>query len=62
MHEAVAISTCNRTEIYLVVGDPVQAESRVLGLLARQAGIRPTELAEASTRCATATPRVISTA
>jgi glutamyl-tRNA reductase len=46
VREAVVISTCNRTEIYLVVGDPVQAESDVLGLLARRAGIRPTELAE----------------
>jgi glutamyl-tRNA reductase len=43
--EAVAISTCNRTEIYLVVGDPVEAESAALGMLARMAGIRPTELA-----------------
>ena len=40
------ISTCNRTEVYLVVGDPVQAEGDVLGLLARRAGIRPTELAQ----------------
>ena len=47
VHEAVAISTCNRTEVYLVVGDPVQAETTMLGMLARQAGIRPTELAEA---------------
>ncbi|HEU0317521.1 MAG TPA: glutamyl-tRNA reductase, partial [Solirubrobacteraceae bacterium] len=46
VEEAVAISTCNRTEFYLVVGDPVAAESAVLGLLARRAGIRPTELAE----------------
>ena len=45
VHEAVAISTCNRTELYLVVGDPVEAESRVLSMLASQAGIRPTELA-----------------
>src|SRR5271166_4346431 len=45
--EAVVISTCNRTEVYLVVGDPVRAESDVLGLLARRAGIRPTELADA---------------
>ena len=45
VHEAVAISTCNRTELYLVVGDPVEAESRVLSMLATQAGIRPTELA-----------------
>src|ERR1700722_17630998 len=46
VHEVVVISTCNRTEIYLVVGDPVQAESDVLGLLARRASIRPTELAQ----------------
>jgi len=44
VHEAVAISTCNRTEVYLVVGDPVAAESAVLGMLARRADIRPTEL------------------
>src|SRR5437762_5508066 len=47
VREAVVISTCNRTETYLVVGDPVQAESDVLGLLAGRARIRPTELAEA---------------
>jgi len=45
--EAVAVSTCNRTELYLVVGDPVEAESTVLAMLARQAGIRPTGLATA---------------
>ena len=44
--EAVVISTCNRTEIYLVVGDPVRAETDVLGMLARSADIRPTELAQ----------------
>jgi glutamyl-tRNA reductase len=47
VREAVVISTCNRTEVYLVVGDPVRAESDVLGLLAGHASIRPTELAEA---------------
>jgi glutamyl-tRNA reductase len=47
VREAVVISTCNRTEIYLVVGDPVRAESDVLGQLASRASIRPTELAEA---------------
>ncbi len=47
VREAVVISTCNRTEVYLVVGDPVQAEGEVLNLLARRADIRPTELAEA---------------
>src|ERR1039457_1190105 len=46
VHEAVVISTCNRTEIYLVVGDPVQAETDALGMLARRASIRPTELAQ----------------
>jgi glutamyl-tRNA reductase len=46
VHEAVVISTCNRTEVYLVVGDPVRAETDVLGLLARRADIRPTELAQ----------------
>jgi glutamyl-tRNA reductase len=47
IHEAVAISTCNRTELYLVVGNPVEAESAVLSMLASQAGIRPTALASA---------------
>jgi glutamyl-tRNA reductase len=42
--EAAAISTCNRTELYLVASDPVEAESLALGALAREAGIRPTEL------------------
>jgi glutamyl-tRNA reductase len=45
IQEAAAISTCNRTEVYLVVSDPVEAESAALSMLARQAGIRPTELA-----------------
>ena len=47
VHETVVISTCNRTELYLVVGDPVEAESSVLTMLARLAEIRPTELAGA---------------
>jgi glutamyl-tRNA reductase len=42
--EAAALSTCNRTELYLVVSDPVEAEAAALGVLAREAGIRPTEL------------------
>jgi glutamyl-tRNA reductase len=46
IREAVAISTCNRTEIYLV-GDPVAAESELLTALATRAGTRPTELTEA---------------
>jgi glutamyl-tRNA reductase len=44
VREAAALSTCNRTELYLVVADPVEAESAALGALARQAEIRPTEL------------------
>jgi glutamyl-tRNA reductase len=47
VHEIVALSTCNRTELYLVVADPVEAESTVLTMLARQAETRPTELATA---------------
>jgi glutamyl-tRNA reductase len=44
IHEAAAISTCNRTELYLICSDPVEAESTALGVLTRQAEIRPTEL------------------
>jgi glutamyl-tRNA reductase len=44
IHEAATISTCNRTELYLMVSDPVEAESTALGVLARQAEMRPTEL------------------
>src|SRR4051812_7355297 len=47
IHEAVAISTCNRTEMYLVTGDSVDAESAALSSMARHAGIPPTELVEA---------------
>jgi glutamyl-tRNA reductase len=45
IHEAVAISTCNRTELYLAVAEQVAAEATALSALAREAGIRPTELA-----------------
>ena len=51
--EAVAISTCNRTELYLAVGDDVEAETTALGILARQADMRPTELLSTSIRFAT---------
>jgi glutamyl-tRNA reductase len=47
IHEAVAISTCNRTEVYLVAGDAVEAESAALASMSRQAGVRPTELMQA---------------
>jgi glutamyl-tRNA reductase len=46
VQEAVVISTCNRTEVYVVAGDPVAGETTVLGMLARRAEMRPTELAE----------------
>ncbi|MBI2691617.1 MAG: glutamyl-tRNA reductase [Solirubrobacterales bacterium] len=46
VHEAVAISTCNRTELYLVAPDSVAAESLALSKLAKRADIRPTELVE----------------
>ena len=42
--EAAAISTCNRTELYMYAADAVNAESQALTVLAREAGIRPTEL------------------
>jgi glutamyl-tRNA reductase len=42
--EAAALSTCNRTELYLVAADSVEAETAGLGVLAREAGIPPTEL------------------
>ena len=42
--EAVAISTCNRTELYLV-GDPAHAERAALEALAEHAEIDPAELA-----------------
>ena len=44
--EAVAISTCNRTEVYLVASDGVSGESAALGALCGRGGIRPTELAD----------------
>jgi glutamyl-tRNA reductase len=44
VQEAAAISTCNRTELYLYAPDPVAAESLALATLAREADIRPTEL------------------
>jgi glutamyl-tRNA reductase len=43
--EAVAISTCNRTELYVVAADKVAGETAALGALARLGDIRPTELA-----------------
>jgi len=46
IQEAVVISTCNRTELYLIASEAVAAESAALTVLAREAEIRPTELTE----------------
>ena len=61
--EAVAISTCNRTEIYLVVGDPVARRGRAArpARHAAPASARPSS-PTSSTRRATATPRASSSA
>ncbi len=48
VREAVVISTCNRTEVYLVVGDSVRAEATTCwDCSPSRAEIRPTELADA---------------
>ena len=44
VYEAAAISTCNRTELYVFAADAVEAESLALGLLAREADTPPTDL------------------
>jgi glutamyl-tRNA reductase len=44
IYEAVALFTCNRTELYLVSADALEAENAALAILSRQAGLRPTEL------------------
>jgi glutamyl-tRNA reductase len=44
VQEVAAISTCNRTELYLAAPNPVGAEALALGVLAREAGTPPTEL------------------
>jgi glutamyl-tRNA reductase len=44
IHEAVALFTCNRTELYLITADAVEAENATLAILSRQSGLRPTEL------------------
>jgi glutamyl-tRNA reductase len=42
--EAVCLSTCNRTEIYLAAPDPVEADRRATGTLAELAEIDPAGL------------------
>ena len=55
IREAVILSTCNRTELYVVVSDPVEAES------AAPTSGPPSWPASSSPR-ATATPRASSSA
>ena len=42
--EAVALSTCNRTELYLYGRDSLAARQAALAHLARHAGVAPGEL------------------
>ena len=42
IHEAVALFTCNRTELYMVTDNALEAENAALGILSRQADLRPT--------------------
>src|SRR5436190_4550299 len=42
--EVVLLSTCNRTELYLVVTDCLEAERVALATLCLEAGVAPTEL------------------
>ena len=42
IREATVVSTCNRTELYLVAEDTVEAETTALSVLSREAEIRPT--------------------
>ncbi len=46
IQEAVALSTCNRTEMYLTTSRPVSAEGEALNALAKHASLSPTELAD----------------
>jgi glutamyl-tRNA reductase len=41
IQEAVVLSTCNRTELYLVVADAVEAERIALAALSQEAGLTP---------------------
>jgi glutamyl-tRNA reductase len=49
--EAVALSTCNRTELYVVVSDPEAAGSAVLDMLAQRAGSSLGEAVYGSRNC-----------
>ncbi len=62
IQEAVAISTCNRTEVYLVASDAVAGESGRSGRWPRAPGSAPPSWPRSSTRRATATPPASSSA
>ena len=59
--EGVALSTCNRTELYLVATDSVEAEAAGLGVWPRKRGSAPRSCWARSTRCAAPRPHAIST-
>ena len=42
--EAVCLSTCNRTEVYVAADDPAEADRRVTGTLAEIAAVEPAKL------------------
>jgi glutamyl-tRNA reductase len=42
--EAVCLSTCNRTEVYVAAADPAEADRRVTDKLSELAGVEPPEL------------------
>lgn len=42
--EAVVLSTCNRTELFLLAGDPEEAYGHATGVLAEHAGLPPIEV------------------
>jgi glutamyl-tRNA reductase len=44
--EAMALSTCNRMEVYVAAADPDAAQGAVLRVLARRAGVAPAALRE----------------
>jgi glutamyl-tRNA reductase len=46
--EAVVLSTCNRTELYLLAADPPAARRLAVARLAERGGVSPAELAGAS--------------
>jgi glutamyl-tRNA reductase len=43
-YEAVCLSTCNRTEVYIAAADPAEADGRVIEALSELAQVEPAEL------------------